>query len=109
MSITVQYSFNSGLALPQLAFEISRSLGCVLEPDRGEPETLFSGVLFGMELTLCTEHGLENDRELNFEGYRSLIESKTWEDRPLRPIQVEVIALTAYFLQSHPSRSTAGC
>ena len=97
MSITVQYSFNSDLALPQLAFEISRRLGCVLEPDAGDPECLFSGGLFGMELTLWT-HTLVNDRDLNFEDYRYQIENKTWAGSPLRPIQVEVIALTAFFL-----------
>lgn len=98
MSITVEYSFNSDLALPELAFEIRRRLGCVLEPDSGDPKGLFSGGFFGMELTLWTEHNLVNDRELNFEDYRYQLGNKTWSGSPLRPIQVEVIALTAFFL-----------
>src|SRR4051794_29123506 len=98
MSITVEYSFNSDLALPELGFEISRRLGCVLEPDPGDPKGLFSGGFFGMELKLWTEHELENDRDLNFEDYRYLLGNKTWASSPLPPVQVEVIALTAFFL-----------
>src|SRR4051794_16355112 len=63
MSISVEYAFNTDLALPELSFEISRRLGCVLEPDPDEPQTLFIGGLFGMQLTLWTQHGLINDRE----------------------------------------------
>jgi hypothetical protein len=98
MSITVEYSFNSDLALPELASEIRRRIGCVLEPDPADPKGLFSGILFGMELTLCMEHGLVNDLDLNFEDYRYQIGNKTWAGSPLRSIQVEVIALTAFFL-----------
>jgi hypothetical protein len=98
MSITVEYSFNSDLALSELASEISRRLGCVLEPDPGDPDGLFCGGFFGMELTLRTEHGLVNDRDLNFEDYRYQLGNKTWSGSPLRPIQVEVIALAAFFL-----------
>ena len=98
MSITVEYSFNSDFALPELASEISRRLGCVLEPDPGDPKGLFCGGFFGMELTLWTEHTLVNDRDLNFEDYRYQLGNKTWSGSPLRPIQVEVIALTAFFL-----------
>jgi hypothetical protein len=98
VSITIEYSFNSDLALPELAFEISRRLGCVLEPDPEDPKALFTGGLFGMQLTLWTQHTLVNDRELNFEDYRYLLGNKTWAGSHLRPIQVEVIALAAFFL-----------
>ena len=100
MSITVEYFFNSHLALPELASEISRRLGCGLEPDPGDPKGLFTGGLFGMELTLRTEHDLVNDRTLNFEDYRYQIGNKTWSGSALRPIQIEVIALTAFLLHS---------
>lgn len=102
MSITVEYSFNSDLALPELASEISQRLGCSLEPNPGDPGGLFSGGFFGMELTLWAGHSLENDRDLNFEEYRYLLGNKTWSGSPLRPIQVEVIALTAFFLHDTP-------
>lgn len=98
MSITVEYSFNSDLALPELASEISRRLGCALEPDPGDPKGLFRGGFFGMEMTLRAEHTLANDRDLNFEDYRYQLGNKTWSGSSLRPIQVEVIALTAYLL-----------
>jgi hypothetical protein len=101
VSITVEYSFNSDLALPQLAVEISRRLGCVLEPDPGDPEVLFTGSLFGMKLTLWA-HTLDNDGDLIFEDYRYRIGNKTWADSPLLAIQVEVIALIAYFLHDTP-------
>lgn len=98
MSISVEYSFNSELAFPELAFEIRRRMGCVLEPDPEEPRSLYCGGFFGMHLTLKTNDGFVNDRELNFEDYCYMLSNKTWAGQPLRPIQVEVIALAAYFL-----------
>ena len=100
MSITIEYSFNSKLALAKLASKISGSFGCGLEPDPDDPKRLFTGGLFGMEVTLRTEHGLVNDRDLNFEDYRYQIGNQTWAGSLLRPIQLEVIALTAFFLHS---------
>src|SRR3954453_20331622 len=87
MSITVEYSFNSHLGPSELAFEISRRLGCVVKPDPGNPAPLFSGGFFGMELTLWAEQSLENDRDLNFEDYRYQLGNRTSAGMPLRPIQ----------------------
>jgi len=97
MSVTVEYSFNSELPLPELAFEIRRRLGCVLRPGSEDPEALFSGGLFGMELDLWV-HTLVNDRDANFESYRYLLGNKTWAGNSMRRIQMEVMALIAYFL-----------
>ncbi len=104
MSVSVEYFFNSDLALPRLASEIGRWLGCVLQPDPDDSEALFSGVLFGMEFTIWSWHSLVNDRDLNFEDYGYQLANKTYSGSPSRPIQVEVMALIAFSLHDMPPR-----
>ncbi|HEV7508028.1 MAG TPA: hypothetical protein VGS07_24300 [Thermoanaerobaculia bacterium] len=98
MSINIQYCFNSDLAPPALALQVSQRLGCSLTPARGDPETLFTGTLLGIELKLWVMQGMANDRDLNFEDYRYQLSNKTSADSGLRPIQTEVIACSAFVL-----------
>lgn len=102
MSVTVEYSFNSELTPSELAGAIGRRLGCTLRPDPGDPDGYFVGDLFGMELALWAQPDLVNDRELNFEDYRYQLGNTTRAGSPLRPIQVEVIALAAVVLHEPP-------
>jgi hypothetical protein len=97
MGIDIQYCFNSDLALPDLALQVSRQLGCSLTPVE-DPEH-FAGTLFGIELTLWAMQDMVNDRDLNFEDYRYQLGNKAWSGSALRPIQVEVIACAAFVLQ----------
>jgi hypothetical protein len=98
MSISVEYCFNSGLSLPELAFEISRRLGCSLSPYEDEPERDFYGVLLGMRLRLWAMQDMVNARDLDFENYRYMLSIKTPAGSSMRPVQVETIALIAFLL-----------
>lgn len=97
MSITAEYFFDADMDLPVLAGKVNDWLGCSLAFEDGE--NIFSCEFFGMGLRLFTDHGFENDRELNFEDYPFVLINKTWSG-PMRmaPIQVEAMGLTAFFL-----------
>ena len=68
MSITVDYFFNYAGSFGELSALVNACLGCDLQPYDGTPEDLFHRFL-SMELSLG-EHGLVNDRELDFENYK---------------------------------------
>ncbi len=98
MSVNIQYCFNSDLPLPDLASQLSQRLGCPLSPAESDPEHVFNGTLFGMELKLWAMQGMANDGDVNFQDYRYLLGNKTWGESVLRPIQAEVIACAAFVL-----------
>jgi hypothetical protein len=98
MSFTVEYFFNSDDDLKVVAPAINRVLGCSLARYEGDPEDLYCRFC-SMELTLRVDHGLVNDREMNFQDYRVVLDAQTpVPDSDLRPVQVEVMVLAAFLL-----------
>ena len=73
MSVSVAYLFNSDLALATLVTRLNNSLGLAFTPYEGNSSDQFCRFL-GMELSLKSGHGLENDGECNFQDYEFIIE-----------------------------------
>src|SRR5262249_26382886 len=98
VSVTVEYLFNAEAALPDLAAEVNRALGCSLASYEGDVADQYCRFC-GLEFTLHTDHGLVRDGELNFDDYRYILNTRTpIPDGDLRPVQVEVMVIAAYVL-----------
>ncbi len=99
MSITIDFFFNHPDNLAETAKSINGWLGCSLMPYEGDEEDLFCRFL-AMEFSL-SEHGLENDRDCNFEDYKYELGFRVpAPDGDLRIMQVSAIALVIYTLFS---------
>ena len=98
MSVTVDYLFNSDLDFGKLVTRINDSTGLGFVPYEGASSDQFCRFL-GLELTLQADHGLEDDRECNFQDYEFIIQTRTPSpDADLRPMQIESMALIAFAL-----------
>ncbi len=98
MSVTVEYSFNSKHSFERLTDILAKDLGIALAPVEGDSGILF-GRYLGMEFDFCSEHGLENDRDCNFEDYQFQLCARTpWATADLRPIQTAAMLTLAYVL-----------
>jgi hypothetical protein len=101
MSLTINYYFNYPKSLPELAEEVNAHLGCSLAPYEGDAQDLFDYFL-GMEFSLSSAQGLENDGELNFESFQYEISFRTplW-NAGIRPIQLAAMACIIYALHHY--------
>ncbi len=98
MSITVEYFFNHDLELNQLTDVLNSTIGFSFAPYDGDQNDMYCRFM-GMELTVCMDHGLENDRDCNFEDYAYQLSTRTpIPDGDLRRLQVESMAMLAFVL-----------
>ncbi len=98
MSVTVEYLFNSEVDLASLVNRVNEVVGWGLAPYEGNPSDQYCRFL-GMEFTLRSDHGLDDDRDCNFEDYNFIGQLRTpAPDSDLRPIQIEAMALMAFAL-----------
>ena len=105
VSITVQYLFNTEDDLTTLVSRFRSIIGVNFAPYDDDCADQFCRFL-GMELTLQRDHGLENDRECNFEDYVYILDTRTpIPDGDLRPIQMETMAILAFLLHKRLSIS----
>ena len=103
MSITVQYLFNAEEDLTTLVLRFRSIIGVNFAPYEDDCADQFCRFL-GMELTLRRDHGLENDRECNFEDYAYVLDTRTpVPDGDLRLIQIETMAIMAFLLHKRLS------
>ena len=96
MSISVEYFFNSHLDFATLTEAFVVKLGLPFLPYEGNRAEQFCRLL-GIELSLSSDHQLENDRDCNFSDYRFELSSRTpVPDSDLRSMQIEMMAILAY-------------
>jgi hypothetical protein len=102
MSITVDFAFNASGPLAAVQRTANSAIGVTLQPYEGDTDDLFCRFL-GLELSLHTTAGLEDDRDLDFNldftRYGYLLSTRTAApSTALRLYQVEATALAALSL-----------
>ncbi len=98
MSESISYFFNHEGSLAEVTSIVNTQLGCSLSPYEGDETDMFAWFL-AVELSLCADHGLENDREMNFENYRYQLRIRTALPNALaRPIQFPTMVAIIYAL-----------
>lgn len=98
MSVTIDLFFNHPKSLTDLGTEINACLGCSLAPYEGDNEDLFD-YFMGMEFSLDSAEGYENDREVDFENFAYEIGFRVpVPNTDMRPAMLPAMALVTYTL-----------
>src|SRR5215207_7897848 len=100
MSVTVDYFFNYEGSVVDLLAGIGQAVGSELKPyNQNNAEPVYFARFLSMELSLLTDHTLENDDEFNFGDFQYEIGIRNpWRAAGLRDMQIPVVALIASLL-----------
>lgn len=89
---------NSPKDLAELAQDINTCLGCSLAPYKGKPDGYFTRFL-GIEFSLSSAEGYENDGDIDFESFRYELQLRTpMSSGDLRTIQLPALFMVVYVL-----------
>jgi hypothetical protein len=100
VSVTIHYFFNYPKSLLETAEDINGWIGCNLRPYEGDEKDLFS-MLLGMEFSLRSAEGFDNDKGMDFESFSYYLGFRTpVPNADARPIQLPAILTVIYALHN---------